>query len=395
MRRISTLLIVLTGCTSVNDVGSDGAHDTDVPSIDTEDTDTSNDDWADLGPHLEQMMTDAHIPGLAVAVTRPGNVLWTSAYGLANVDTSLAVTEDTPFMLASVSKTVTGVAVMHAIENHHLTLDTDINQILPFTVDNPKLDGETIQLRHLVTHTSGIRDNWSRMPYADGDSPYALGDYLKGYLVEGGNWYSATDNYYEDIPGTVWNYGNIATALAGYTIEATTTTPFDAYCDTHVFEALGMTNTGWHLADFDPAIVAMPTEFTGNSYQSYGHYGYADYPDGQLRSSINDIARFLAAITNGGTLGNAQVLDEATVDDLLSAPVPGVDEGQYVFWYRSTNNDRQVIGHNGGDRGVATEMVFSIDTGIGVVILMNTDWSTVGDAAAEIQALLFERAESL
>lgn len=361
----------------------------------TDDTDDPNEDWADIGPQIEQKMSDANIAGLAVAVTRPGEVVWTGAYGLANVASERAVSVDTPFMLASVSKTVTGVAIMHASEANSLSLDQDINTILPFTVDNPRVEDETIELRHLVTHTSGIRDNWGNMPYSDGDSPHALGTYLEGYLVEGGSWYSANDNYFDYLPGTTWNYGNIATALAGYAVEATTNTPFDDYCEANVFDVLGMDNTGWHLEDFDSATVAMPTEYTGSGFEEYGHYGYADYPDGQLRSSVTDMARFLAAISNDGAIGEARVLQPETVVDLLTPQVPSVSEEQYVFWYRTNTVGRSVIGHGGSDMGVATEMVFSPDTGIGVIILMNTDWATVGDAASEIQALLFDRAESL
>ena len=201
--------------------------------------------------------------------------------------------------------------------------------------------------------------------------------------MPGGNWYSAQDNYYGYTAGTTWNYSNIATALAAYTVEAATQTPFDDYCETHLFEVLKMENTGWHLADFDPADVAMPTEATATGFQAYGHYGYADYPDGQLRSSVADMARFVAAISNDGALESRQVLEAATVEGCLP-PVPSVDSGQYVFWYRSDANGREVIGHNGGDIGVATELMFSPTSGIGVVLLFNTDWSTVGDTASEI-----------
>ena len=139
----------------------------------------------------------------------------------------------------------------------------------------------------------------------------------------------------------------------------------------------------------------MPYEYTGSDFVEYGHYGYADYPDGQLRSSISDIARFLATLSNDGAIGEDRILQPETVVDMLTPQVPTVSDSQYVFWYSTNVAGRSVIGHNGGDLGVATEMVFSPDTGIGVILLMNTDWDTVGSAASEIQELLFDRAESL
>ena len=84
------------------------------------------------------------------------------------------------------------------------------------------------------------------------------------------------------------------------------------------------------------------------------------------------------------------------MEALLSPPVPEVDGGQYVFWYRSTAAGRSVIGHNGSDQGVATNMVFSPETGTGVVVLMKTDWDTpVWDLSDAITELLFNHAESL
>jgi len=268
--------------------------------------------------------------------------------------------------------------------------------LLPFAVDNPRTEDEVITVLHLVTHTSAIRDNWGNMPYAQGDSPIALGEFLEGYLVAGGPWYDANNNFYDYLPGETYNYGNVASALAGYLPEATTGVPLDDQCDADLFAPLGMDHTGWHLADFDAADVAMPYAWTGSQYMAYGHFGYPDYPDGQLRTSVNDLAAFLAAITGGGELDGARVLESATVDEMLSPQVPDVDPTQFVFWYQTSIAGRTVVGHNGGDQGVATEMYFSSDSGIGVIVLMNVDWGFLNEpAVVAIEELLFETAEAL
>lgn len=356
--------------------------------------DGEQDPWASMAQFIEEQRANANIPGLAVAVTRPGEVLWTGGFGLANIETNLPVTEDTPFMLASVSKTLTAVAVMQAQQQGVLSLDDNINAHLPFVVDNPQVEDEVIQVRHLLSHTSGIRDNWSQMPYADGDSPYALGNYLEGYLVAGGEWFNADDNFYANMPGTANEYGNIATALAGFVVESAAETPFDDYCDEHIFEVLSMENTGWHLADFDSASVAMPYRYENGEHVAAGHYGYADYPDGQLRSSVSDLARFLAAVSNQGQLGEAQILSPQSVAEMLTPQFSNVDSSQFVFWYESTVAGRTVFGHGGADDGVATQMVYSPESGIGVITVFNTDWETAGAAPDAIVNALFERAEA-
>ena len=371
----------------MGDTGDPGASDEPGDSDDVEDP------WADMGQFIEEQRALTNIPGLAVAVTRPGEVVWSGGFGFANMETNLPVTVDTPFMLASVSKTVTAAAVMHAYQQGVIGLDDPVDMHLPFSVDNPLVEDEVILVRHLVSHTSGIRDNWSQMPYADGDSPYALGDYLEGYLVVGGDWYYPEDNFFTSLPGLQFEYGNIGTALAGYVVESAVERPFDDYCDAVIFDVLSMTQTGWHLSDFDPSLVAMPYRYENGQHVAVGHYGYPDYPDGQLRSSVNDLARFLAAVSNQGELDGAQLLTPQVVSEMLSAQEPSVDSGQFVFWYESTLAGRRVVGHGGSDNGVATRIAFSQDTGVGVIMMFNTGWGTAGDAPDAIATALFDRAE--
>jgi len=394
--RIAGLLVILVafaGCGT--DPDDDDAADDDAADDDTGDDD-AEDAWAGVDELVAEHAEEAKIIGLAAAVTRPGEVLWLGTYGLAHVQDGRAVTVDTPFMLASASKTVTATAVMQLWEDGALAFDDAVNDIVPFALDNPRVEGETIAVRHLVTHTSGIRDNWGLMPYSEGDSPYGLGEFLEGYLVDGGSWYDATANFTTAMPGAAWEYGNVATALAGYLVEASTGTAFDDHCDDQIFAPLQMENTGWHLADFDEDELAMPYEVSGNQQFPYGHYGYPDYPDGQLRTSIHDLARFLAAVTADGELEGSRILEEATAQQMFEALEPGADPVQYVFWYGETIAGRSVIGHNGGDNGVATEMFFDPATGIGVIVLMNVDWTTPVEAAcAAIQELLFERGEAV
>ena len=341
-------------------------------------------------------MDSARIPGLAAAIVRDGAVLWTGAYGLADVESERAVTADTAFLIASVSKTFVAVALMQLWEAGELSLDDVVNELLPFTVDNPRVEGDTILLQHLVTHTSGIQDNWDNMPYTYGsDSPIGLGEFLEAYLVPGGEYYDERWNFYDFMPGTSWEYGNVATALAAYLVEIMTETSFDDSTDATIFEPLSMDHTAWHLADFDLEELALPYGLEGGEYESYGHYGVPDYPDGQLRTSVTDLARFLAAISAGGGLEGARILESATVEEMLSPLIAGSDAEQYVFWYAADVVDRELVGHNGGEDGAATEIYFSPETGVGVVLLMNIDWSdAVEDAAEEIEARLFELGEA-
>ena len=162
--------------------------------------------------------------------------------------------------------------------------------------------------------------------YTQGDSPLRLGWFLEEYLVRGGLWYDPAKSFIPAAPGTKFHYSNIGFALAGHLVEAIEGVPFDVYCRGAIFQPLGMGDTSWRFADFPPDTVAMPYGWkpATQSFVPYGHYGYPDYPNGCLRSSALDLARFLLVHLNRGSLGGVQVLSpEATADHLAARVQPG------------------------------------------------------------------------
>ncbi|MFN2426718.1 MAG: serine hydrolase domain-containing protein [Candidatus Binatia bacterium] len=355
---------------------------------------------------VEGQMESASIAGVGAALVSQGEVVWSKGYGLRSVSPSRPALADTPFMLASVSKTVTATAVMQLVEDGVLGLDDDIDGILEFSVDNPRVPGdEVITVRHLLTHTSGLADDetvWGGYPgepgslYTLGDSPIELGTFLEGYYVPGGAWYDANRNFTPNPPGASYLYSNVATALLGHLVESATGTPLDDWCDANIFAPLAMTNTGWHLADFSTSAVAMPYESFGGNFYEYGQYGYPDYPNGQLRSSAADLARYLAAYINGGALDAVRILEQSSVDAMLTVQFPAVDPGQGLSWYRETIAGHDVIGHGGSDYGAYTDMFFDPASGDGVIVLVNVDGTpAVEKALARIEGALFGLGESM
>ncbi len=348
---------------------------------------------AEFDALANEVLAQAHIPGVGLALVAPGQVLWTGGYGFSNIEAGIAVTPDTPFMLASVTKTFTGTAVMRAVEEGKLTLDTPINDILPFVVDNPRVDGEVITVRHLVTHTSGILDAYPTYNslYTPGDSPIELGDFLQGYLMAGGEWYSAEGNFAPRMPGVTSEYSNVGAALAGFIVQQATASPLDKYAQGFLFGPLGMSHTGWHLADFaDLTPIAVPYSHG----EAIEHFGYPTWPDGQLRSSASDMARFLAAIMNGGELDGVRVLEAATVDVMLQPALPETASDIGVFWFLNYP-EYGYIGHSGGDPGVSTWMFFNPDTGLGVVVLFNCDCALAEKAMGALAGAMTTYADVL
>ena len=112
-----------------------------------------------LDEAIEQQMRAAKIPGAAVAVVKDGEIVFAKGYGYADPVTMQPVTPDTLFTIASVSKTVTGTALMELYEQGQFDLDEDINRYLPFSVGNAMYPEDKVTFRMLLTHTSSIIDS--------------------------------------------------------------------------------------------------------------------------------------------------------------------------------------------------------------------------------------------
>jgi len=331
---------------------------------------------SDLDHEIRTMMREARVPGLAACIVKDGAIVWSHGFGHANLAHDRVATADTIFMLASISKTVMAVAVMQAVEDGLLDLDADVDDALPFDVRNPRHPDAAITPRMLLTHTSSIRDDWPTIVpfYSSGDSPIALGDYLRRYLTPDGDLYRAHHGYAPWRPGARYEYGNIAAALAGYLVESASGMPFDAWCDERIFAPLAMHRTSWHLAGLERSRIAMPYRYRNGRFIPYGQYGYPDYPDGQLRTSARQLAHHLLAFMSGGEYAETRILESATVDEMRRVQFPTVAHGQGLIWYRFALHGMALMGHNGGDDGVATQMYFRPDDGVGVIVLANGNW---------------------
>jgi CubicO group peptidase (beta-lactamase class C family) len=331
-----------------------------------------------LDSFFVSLISTNHIPGLAACIVKKDSIVWQGYYGYADISKNKPVTDSTIFMLASVSKTITGTALMQLYEQGKFKLDDSVNAYLPFQVRNPKFPDTPITFRMLMLHASSIQDNWNAMPYYTGDPKMGLDRYLREYLTPGGQYYSPSSNFYSYAPGITWNYSNIGVALAGYLVEVISGVPFDKYCTDHIFSPLRMTRTAWFLKDLDTILIARPYAYSSGRYSDYGLYGYSDYPDGQLRTTVTSLAKFLVANMNWGNLKGMRLLDSSTVRLMRTVYIPivsGYEDQQGLIWYKELWSGHGLWGHTGGDNGVTTQMWISENDTTGVISLANTNLS--------------------
>lgn len=275
---------------------------------------------------IERVLTEAvaaGIPGLTAAAATADGPIFEGAAGRRGLGTDAAMTPDTVFRIASMTKAVTATAAMQLVEQGKIGLDQPAGEILPFLAAPQVLDGfdaagkpmlrparGTVTLRNLLTHTSGfVYDNWNGSMHR-----YMRETGLPGARTGRMAGLSAPLGY---DPGTRWEYG-IGIDMAGRMVEVVSGQDLDSYMRAHIFAPLGMNDTGYHLR---PEMQARLAQLHGR--QADGSLAVLDappptYPDfipggGGLFSTVRDYLVFLQMLMHGGARNGARILQEETV----------------------------------------------------------------------------------
>ena len=343
------------------------------------------------------------MPAVSFAVVdRDGTVL-EGAAGVVSVDGGAPVTVRTPFMLASASKAVDALAVLMAEEDGLLDRHDPVDRHVAFEVRNQRLRNDLpITLNHLAAHASGIQDNWDRVlddSYQPGDPEEALGPFLRSYLTPGGEHFHRRGNFHVWPAGREWMYSNVGAALAAHTVAEVRGERFAPHTERAIFEPLGMDDSHWFLKDFDDVdTVAVPHVVTADGIAAVEHYGFPTWPDGQLRAPARDLAQVLRVAMGEGTVDGHRFVGPERSRALRTPAIEGLDDWyirpyvaeQYFFWFGMELGDRWLVGHDGDDEGVTSEMFWDPEVGVGVVVVANVgDWEMDGEVR-EVTAWLQE-----
>ncbi|MEO0468552.1 MAG: serine hydrolase domain-containing protein [Bacteroidota bacterium] len=314
-------------------------------------------------------------------ITEKG-VVYHSAFGLKDRERQLPFATNTIMNIGSVSKTVVGLALVKAVEAGHLSMDTPINDVLPFSVNNPFFSDQPILIRHLANHTSGIRDSkhYGKTYVADPDiersgdihtdfqgflqshESLRLQDFLFRILNKKGQWYKKK-NFLRAAPGTEADYANLNAALAALAIEHASGKDFESFCQEKIFIPLKMKHTSWDGSSLNQTRLATPYFPAGKVVPPYR---LNSWPDGGLYTSVEDLSLLLQEIIMAFQ-GKSTFLSHPFAKQLL----PGDDDGLRAFW--GMGEKSRNIGHGGSDPGVQTDMQFNADRLLGRIIFTNVN----------------------
>jgi CubicO group peptidase (beta-lactamase class C family) len=343
----------------------------------------------DIYQYFNRNMEKSGFVGLQAAYIEDGELAWSGSFGKKNLNTGEEVNDSTVFMIASCSKPVTALGMIKLFDQGQIDLDDDINDYLPFKIVNPNFPEKTITIRMLLTHTSSLMDNWDVMTplytlqSGGGDSPISLLQLNTDYFLKGGTYYNEDKNFAQYEPGSQKAYCNMGYALTGLLIEMIAGDSFPAYMQKEVFNPLNMHNTYWLLADIPNENIARPHEIKTDDteqveYKVLDNYGYPDYPDGQIRTTVRDYAQILKLMVNNGMVNGKPFVREETIQEMLRIQYPDVNKYQAISWnYNEFDHwlyyllNPRLPAHTGVDPGVATVTCFDPVNKTGAVIFLN------------------------
>lgn len=338
------------------------------------------------------------LPDCAMAIVAKDSILYMKAFGYADRASRQPLQVTTLQNIGSISKTLIGVSLMKLVDDGKLNLDTPINDFLPFKVNHPKFNTKAITLRHLATHSSGIKDTPNNYDlksyYLDTDyqkgelqmkgyslkekiflkntlknKPIPLKDFLKMTLSEDGAWYN-TNSFYDFEPGSVYEYSNLGATLAAYIVEIVSGKSYDKFTRDEIIKPLKMIDTGWFYKDVD--MTRFTSRYIGKHDIVAPFYELITYPDGGLKTTIADLSLFLQEMMRGHA-GEGKLLSKTSYEQLFANSLQVEDgEERGIFWDVFEESPDKDIGHSGNDPGIYCFMYFNPKTGIGHILFTNS-----------------------
>jgi CubicO group peptidase (beta-lactamase class C family) len=326
----------------------------------------AKEDYAPQAEALIESFVDAKVFSGAVLVARDGKPVFRKAFGAANLEWDVPNTPETKFRLGSITKQFTATAILQLAEQGKLSIGDPVSK---YYADAPAAWAK-ITLRHLLTHSSGI-PTYTALPKffdVEGRLKHTPEEIIK----------LTRDKPLQFEPGTGYAYDNSGYILLGYIIEKVSGQTYADYIQTHIFDPLGMHNSGF---DFTERVTPRRAA------------GYAPGPDGWINAPFLDMSVPYAAGSLYSTVDDMLIWDQALY---ANKPLKPASERQmftdyghkYGFgWVIDTQYGHGRIWHNGGINGFVSDFQRYPNDGLTVVVLSNFSGAPVDLIATQLAGL--------
>jgi len=192
-----------------------------------------------LATQFNTISANNDMMGGSLIVFCENGIIENLSIGKSDFSRNINTTTDTKYRIASVSKTITAIAIMQLVEQNLLDLDVDISPILGYSVQNPNHPSLPITTRMLLSHTSSIIDGSTYSSFLAATVNNNPIPNLSEILTPSGAYYTA-GQFNNTLPGSYFNYSNINYVILGTIIEKASNLRFDVYCKQNISDPLGI-----------------------------------------------------------------------------------------------------------------------------------------------------------
>ncbi len=312
-------------------------------------------------------------PGGAVRVWRDGRTVASRTYGLADLTHGIEFDTDTPTNIGSTSKQFTAFSVMLEQEAGRLTLDDDLRDYFP---DFPDF-GETITLRHLLNHTSGLREFLNLYAITGADTRFLTRDDVLRAVER--------QPALQNSPGGEFNYNNTAFSLAAQIVEQTSGQDFDDYVRDHIFQPLGMNDSYVRMSP-DVIIPGRSDGYTpgDDGWTAPGDLGGA-VGAGGIYASIEDLERW------GQNLLSPRVGTKEMVEAMMTefTLTDGEGSGYGLGLFIDEQRGLKRVHHGGADVSHRSMIVYYPELNAGLTVQSNASTFNSSATAFDLAAAYF------
>ena len=316
---------------------------------------------------VQGMMKEGEIPGLSLAVVEKGKLIYSKAYGYANLARATPVTTDHTFQIGSITKSFVAVAVMLLAEDGKIKLDDPISTYL----GPVPAAWEAITVRHFLNHTSGMPED------------FAKNDLEAVWSRPGDAEFLALAKKYSllSTPGAAYSYSNTGFNLLGIIIAKASGKSYGQFLQERIFGPLAMNATRvMHPKDSLAGVATGYIKNGGRIEEATPPASTRSYLGGAasgIESTPQDMAKFEAAL-HAGVLPSLTSQTEMWKNSVqVQAPVSAADTGIFygLGWFMSTVDGYRKVYHSGGMPSYSSDFIRYPREGISVIVLTNQGYT--------------------
>lgn len=333
--------------------------------------------WAQTGFddkwNILDRMKKYHVNGVSIAVIHDYKIEWAKGYGLADLSENRPVTEKTLFQAASISKSLNSMGVLKLVEQKKIDCDSDVNKYLQswrFPYDIKSGNGK-VTVRELLSHTAGLSVH-GFPGYERGKEIPTITQILNGEKPANNMAVKSTEE-----PGKRVNYSGGGTTILQLLISDITGLPYESYLQKEVLDPIGMNSSCYCQPPVGRSDL-LATGYKADGREVPGKYHvYPEMAAAGLWTNPTDLCKYVIE-TGLGWKGESKKVLSPEMTRMRLTPVLD-DAALGVFVNSRVTGSYKYFNHNGGNEGFLSTYYGCLDSGEGVVIMINSENWTIID----------------